>query len=417
MLAARDVTLTLRKAAAVALLWLSAALAPAARGQSVVTAAPDPGHPILSAAFQAATDMRSNSRLTSGNALELLEDGVVAFPRRTSIVRGATSHLFVTTMQWSDDATGHAFADEVIAAARRGVEVRCVVDGAVASPEIVIKLRRGGVRVARYNPWVFGFGGRSGRMHEKIVCADFSRAIVGGLNIADEYALGNGSGSRYHDTDAYVEGYGAVEVGRRALDLYTQIDRSDWRGRALLSATSSLVQHPPARAPGRDGYCRAITNEPDIGRHDLTDYYVRVLREARAQVLWHVNNPQPRDPILAELAAAGARGVRVVILTNSRTAYQARNGKIFGFFQDLWLDLFDRPKLAAPGIEVWEADTPIHSKAMTVDGVVASIGSYNLGKSSIRHNTETNLVIYDPAVVRAVEEMFERDLAKARRVQ
>lgn len=384
---------------------------------ALVTAAPDPNHEILSAPFQATTDARSSSRLTSGNQTELLENGVVAFPQKHALIAGATAHLFVMTMQWAHDGTGIAFADALIAARARGVEVRCVVDGALADVRIVRKLRNGGVKVARYNPWYFGFGGRSGRMHEKVVCADFARATVGGMNIADGYALGNGQNSDYHDADIYVEGYAAVEVGRRFLELYTQLVASDAAARALYQSTSTLVQDPPAPAPGRDGHARLIVNEPDIGRHDVTDYYARAIRAAKTQVVWHVNNPQPREPILSELRGAGLRGVRVVIVTNSKKAYQAKSGWFAGWWQNWWIQTFDRPLLDSPGIEIWEMDTPIHSKALTIDGVMASIGSYNMGESSIERNTEQTIVSYDPATIRAVEEMFDRDLARARRVQ
>jgi phosphatidylserine/phosphatidylglycerophosphate/cardiolipin synthase-like enzyme len=130
-----------------------------------------------------------------------------------------------------------------------------------------------------------------------------------------------------------------------------------------------------------------------------------------------VNNLQPVEPILSELKGAGLRGVRVVVLTNSKLAYQRRNGKLIGFFQNWFNNEFYQDKLRSPGIELWELDWPIHSKALTIDGVMASIGSYNFGRSSIAENTEQVVATYDPAVIAAVEAMFDVDLARATRVQ
>ncbi len=389
----------------------------AARAQTVVTAAPDPAHEILSAPFQDETDLRSGARLTSGNRLELLENGVVAFPRKLALIAGATTHVMVMTMQWNHDPSGLAYADALVARARAGVEVRAVVDGALTDLRIVSRLRAGGVKVARYNPWLLGFGGRRGRMHEKILCVDLARATVGGMNVADDYALGDGIlTTRYHDVDLYVEGHAAGEVARRFLELYTFLDKTDAAAAALLGHVATFTQQPAAPAPGRDGHGRVIASEPDIGRDFIADYYVRAIRAARVQVLWHVNNTVPVDPLLSELRAAAARGVRVVIVTNSKVAYQGLQGRLNGWFGWRYVTLIERPKLYRAGIQVYEMDVPVHSKTITIDGVMASVGSFNFGESSIERNTEQVLVTYDPATVRAVEEMFERDLARARRV-
>src|SRR5262245_34000805 len=111
-------------------LVLFALLAPAfaAVAQTVVTAAPDPAHEILSAAFQAETTTRSASPLTGGNALRFLENGVNSEPAKRALAAGAQRTLFVTTMNWDWDDCGRRFADDLIAAKRRGVDVRAIVD-------------------------------------------------------------------------------------------------------------------------------------------------------------------------------------------------------------------------------------------------------------------------------------------------
>jgi len=410
---------------------LLCALAPAARAQSVtpvpstatsqgvVTSAPDPTHEILSAAFQAQTDARSQSRLTSGNSFELLENGVVSFPRKFALVATATAQVFVVTMQWSWDATGKDFADALIAKARTGVPVRAIVDGLVADPRIVSRLRNGGVKVARFNPWGFNLR-RDGRVHEKAVIVDWTRAIVGGMNIADGYALGNGLNGKYKDTDLFVEGYAAVEAARRFLELFVDLVPGDADARALLSTIDTHAQQPAAQGPAAAGFGRIVVHEPDRNRELITDYYLRCFRAAKRQILWHVKYAAPAEPLLSEIKGAAARGVRVVILTNSIEAYRQKGGSFTAFFLDIWTRRLNLDRLNSPGIEVWEYDHYIHSKALTIDGVMASIGSYNFDIWSVEKETEMTLVSYDPATVKTVEEMFERDLTRpgiVRRIQ
>ncbi len=387
---------------------------------SVVTASPDPAHEVLSSSFQDATDVRSRSRLTAGNRLELLENGAVSFPRKHALIAGASSHVMVMTMVWKDDSTGRSLADALVQRARAGVAVRAIVDGRIADGDIVLRLRRGGVRVAQYNPGFLLFSGggpRSGHMHEKLVCADLRRAIVGGMNVGDSYALGDGFNDRNHDVDLLVEGDAAGEAAVRFLELYTSLAPGDGDATALLGSLRARATGAATPPPGRDGYARHIVNEPDLHREGVTDYYERVIRSARGQVVWHVNNLIPVDPLASELRAAGRRGTRVVIITNSKKAYQKRMGKLAGLFVYHGLKALYRRRVKSPGIEIHELDVPIHSKVLTVDGVLASIGSYNVGPSSVEKNTEQVLVTYDPPTVRAVEEMFDRDLARSRRVQ
>ena len=89
------------------------------------------------------------------------------------------------------DATGAWFRDRLVAAAKRGVTVRLLMDGYgcfALGPSWRRPLRKAGVSVAEFLPM------RSAllqpvnlRNHRKIALFDGERAIVGGMNLADEY--------------------------------------------------------------------------------------------------------------------------------------------------------------------------------------------------------------------------------------
>ena len=72
--------------------------------------------------------------------------------------------------------------------------------------------------------------------------------------------------------------------------------------------------------------------------------------------------------------------------------------------------------LGRTGIEVWESRVPIHSKVMTVDGVMASVGSYNFSTTS-QKNRESTYLVYDPLLVRDAEFLIEFDLLRSTRAQ
>jgi cardiolipin synthase len=73
--------------------------------------------------------------------------------------------------------------------------------------------------------------------------------------------------------------------------------------------------------------------------------------------------------------------------------------------------------LLAAGAEIHEYQpTMFHCKVMIVDRLLVSVGSTNFDPRSFRLNDEANLNIYDTAFAASQTEVFERDLAKSRRV-
>ena len=55
----------------------------------------------------------------------------------------------------------------------------------------------------------------------------------------------------------------------------------------------------------------------------------------------------------------------------------------------------------------------MHAKIMTIDGVVANIGSANLNSRSTACDEEINVVALDPEVVRILDEHFDADLERS----
>jgi cardiolipin synthase len=53
---------------------------------------------------------------------------------------------------------------------------------------------------------------------------------------------------------------------------------------------------------------------------------------------------------------------------------------------------------------------------MVIDGIWSTVGSTNLDRRSFALNDELNLVIYNQAVARRLDEIFAQDLALSQRV-
>ena len=59
----------------------------------------------------------------------------------------------------------------------------------------------------------------------------------------------------------------------------------------------------------------------------------------------------------------------------------------------------------------------LHAKVMTVDGIVANIGSANLNARSVARDEEVNLVVIDPDITAALDRQFDEDLERSTRIE
>ena len=58
----------------------------------------------------------------------------------------------------------------------------------------------------------------------------------------------------------------------------------------------------------------------------------------------------------------------------------------------------------------------LHAKIVTIDGVLANIGSANLNSRSTELDEEINLVAFDPDVVRVLDAQFDEDLERSEEI-
>ena len=76
------------------------------------------------------------------------------------------------------------------------------------------------------------------------------------------------------------------------------------------------------------------------------------------------------------------------------------------------------PELLEHGVELWNFQpSMMHAKVMTVDGVVANIGSANLNSRSTACDEEINVVALDPDLVQVLDDQFDEDLERSVRIE
>ena len=153
----------------------------------------------------------------TGNRVELLIDGPASFGALSAAIRSARTRIDMESYEF-DDTAGKTFADLLLAARRRGVEVNLIYDAWGANdtnPALFTRLRQGGVKVLEYNP--LRPNSRvpikiNARDHRKLLCVDGKIAITGGVNISQVYrnepdqGATNPNDEAWRDTDVRIEG-------------------------------------------------------------------------------------------------------------------------------------------------------------------------------------------------------------------
>src|SRR4249919_63413 len=154
----------------------------------------------------------------------LLDHGQDSLLARVHLIRAARHTVDLQTFHFEPDETGRVVLDELLAAAKRGVKVRLMMDqlNGLARPPLQARLAsfHKNFELRIYNPvWskagistlefaagvVFRLRDINQRMHNKMMIVDDRVAIIGGRNIQDEYFDWHPD-YNYRDRDLLVAG-------------------------------------------------------------------------------------------------------------------------------------------------------------------------------------------------------------------
>ena len=97
----------------------------------------------------------TDSPLTTGNQVLLLQDGPATYAAMLAAIEGARDHIHMETYILDDDAEGRRFMQALLARQQQGVQVNLIRDsvGTVATPAALFEpLRASGGQVLEFNP-------------------------------------------------------------------------------------------------------------------------------------------------------------------------------------------------------------------------------------------------------------------------
>jgi cardiolipin synthase len=340
-------------------------------------------------------------RLNEGDSISVHTDGDAAFPAMLAAIDGAKHRVSFETYIFDTGAIPARFVESLAAAARRGVDVRMVVDAIGAEKmdeEARERLRQAGARVAWFNPVAsYSLEEANYRTHRKALVVDGDTAFVGGIGIADQWAQPIEGSPKWRDTHLELR-------GQIALDVEAAFNEN-WIETGGVVAPDLLMHEP---ASGGRARSIAVWSSPEGGANSMKLLYLLAIGAARQSL--DVQSPYfiTDESTQWSLLEARKRGVRVRVLvegdiTDAKAVKHASRG-IYG------------PLLEA-GVEIYEYQPAMmHTKAMMIDRTFSMGGSANFDNRSLELNDELNVVIFDQGTAARLRTDFERDITRSHRV-
>ncbi|TWU36589.1 putative cardiolipin synthase YwiE [Novipirellula aureliae] len=343
--------------------------------------------------------------ISYGNELGLLINGDSFFEELYQQIASAKHYVYAAFYILRDDPVGRRFADTLIETAKKGVTVRLMYDevGCIRLPNAYLKrLSDAGVDVRSFNTRQ-GFINRfqiNFRNHRKLLVVDGNRAMVGGLNIGEEYRGDAKWVSHWRDTAILIKGgvarkIQAVFAGDYYWAARTDLPEADW------------TQHHEPEASGTknlEGAVAICATGPADPRPRATMMFVAAINEAKMRAWISTPYLVPDDSLMVALAMAKARGVDVRFLIPSMADQWAVH--LAGFYYEQELREFDIPVYRYN-------EGMMHQKCVLVDDNLVLIGSTNFDNRSLYLNFELMVAVGDPAFVAEAKQMLENDFAQS----
>ena len=331
------------------------------------------------------------TRWTSGNELELLENGEQFFPRVFEAIAQARQEVVLETFILFEDKVGLALHEALLTAARRGVQIDVTIDG-FGSPDLserfIGSLCEAGVRVHVFDPGRRIFKWRTNmlrRMHRKIVVVDAELAFVGGINYSADHLRDFGPQAK--------QDYSMQIRGPLVGDIHRFVHATLAEGLRHQSGVRRWFGHRPrmrhqARSQPQAGDAQAmlVTRDNTRHTHDIERYYRLAIRAARTQVTIANAYFFPGYRLIRELRRAARRGVQVRLILQGEPDMPIVKVAAEMLYHHL----------VHAGVEVYEyTERPLHGKVAVVDDRWATVGSSNLDPLSLALNLEANVLVHD----------------------
>jgi cardiolipin synthase A/B len=339
---------------------------------------------------------KTRSGYTSLNKINLVHGGRPYFDCLLLMISQATDNIQLQVYIYDNDNTGKEVTEALIAAAKRNVRVYLLADGYASqnlSKSFIRELTEAGIHFRFFEPL---FKSRSSyfgrRLHHKVIVVDNQYAMVGGINISNNYN-DRPEQAGWLDFALRMEGEIVKELCRVCQNL--------WNGylpEKRITVCKDIF-HPLSIEP--ENYCqlRVRRNDWITKKNQVSRSYIEMFRKANDQIIMMSGYFIPGPIMRKNMKKAVARGVRIkLILAGISDVKVAKNAERYMYG---WL--------FRNNIELYEyKPCVLHGKVAVSDSQWATIGSYNVNIISAYASIELNIDVNNPGFAGMLNDTMEK---------
>lgn len=311
------------------------------------------------------------------------------------LIANARHSLRLTFYIFAKDRSGVIVRDALADAARRGVDVRLIVDGFGAAADRAFfepMIEAGGT----FSCFIARFTRRYLiRNHQKMVIADGRIAMLGGFNVEDSYFAPPGEDG-WTDLAFTVEGPVVAHLGRWFGELEDWVSRPDAQFRAIrrkvrewnggAGPVQVLIGGPTGRL---SSWARSVSAD--------------LVEGERLDMVMAYFSPSPRLTRRIR-TIAGKHRTRLLFPAKSD------NGATIGAMRAYYTRLLEA------GARIWEFQPrKLHTKLIVLDDAVY-LGSANFDARSLYINLEIMLFVDDAALARRLSRFVDEQLLASQEI-
>ncbi len=324
----------------------------------------------------------------AGNGAKLFGESNAATAAIIADIERANSTVHITSYIWLDDRVGSAIGEALIAATKRGVKCRVLLDAQGSSRFLrcasAKRLRAARVEVVAalpVHPLRALFTRIDIRNHRKMIVIDSTTGWIGSMNIAaPEFAV-QPRFAPWVDCTLRITGPTVRELHL--------IFAEDWYLDTRENIEAHLVMSPPFETGGVTAQIAA--SGPNYRNDAIKSLLLAAIQVAQEEIVLTTPYFVPDPTMYSALCVAARRGVTVRLVVPRRN-----NSRLVALASRAGYGL-----LLESGVHIHEfTQGLLHAKTIAADGKFAIITSSNLDRRSFELNFEATAVVYDDAFAR-----------------
>jgi cardiolipin synthase len=332
-----------------------------------------------------------------GNRVEVIQNGAF-FDRLIQDVSAAEGSIHIESFIWWTGEVCERLGGALAAAARRGVEVRLMVDysgSRTMDRHLLAEMKEAGCDVRKFRPPRISNVGRMNlRTHRKIAVIDGRIGYVGGHGIAEEWS-GNAE-DRDHWRDIAVRAEGPVVTTLQGVFCENWIQETG-------EVPTGETYFPELEPVGpTDAHVAFASPRGSISAVQLL-YYLAINASRRELI---IQNPffLPHADAIEALKKAVRRGVDVRIMLPAVEAVGTQQAFVEHASHHHFGDLLGN------GVRIFEYQRSLlHQKVMIVDGSWSCVGSTNFDDRSFELNDELTVGFVGTDMASRLKHSYDND--------